>query len=84
MYGFIMQLAVLSSSWCFSVFTIEAHIWNNWCIYSYRCIPNQEFVEQYIKAYYLSEQQLSQWMKEHNVSGVQLHLALAWYVCICR
>lgn len=33
MYDFIMQLAVLSSPWCFCVFTIEAHIWNNWCIY---------------------------------------------------
>ena len=36
-------------------------------LFSSRPIPGREFVESYIKAYYLTEVDLEQWVKEHNV-----------------
>ena len=34
----------------------------------YSHIPGQDFVEQYIKAYYLSEHDIVKWIEEHKVS----------------
>jgi len=34
-----------------------------------RPIPGREFVEVYIKAYYLPETQLETWIYDHKVSG---------------
>lgn len=33
----------------------------------YRPIPEKEFVEGYIKAYYLPESQLDSWLQDHKV-----------------
>lgn len=33
-----------------------------------RPIPGREFVEQYVKAYYLPESHFENWIKEHSVS----------------
>lgn len=35
---------------------------------SIRPIPDREYVEHYIKAYYLAEAALEAWVQEHNVS----------------
>jgi hypothetical protein len=35
---------------------------------SIRPIPDREYVEQYIKAYYLPDTVLEAWIQEHNVS----------------
>jgi len=35
---------------------------------SIRPIPDREYVEHYIKAYYLPEATLEAWVQEHNVS----------------
>jgi Protein of unknown function C-terminus (DUF2451). len=35
---------------------------------SIRPIPAREYVEHYIKAFYLSETALEAWVQEHNVS----------------
>lgn len=38
-----------------------------------RPIPDKEFVETYIKAYYLTENDMERWIKEHRVrAGKQL------------
>lgn len=34
-----------------------------------RPIPDKEFVETYIKAYYLTENDMERWIKEHRVRG---------------
>jgi len=31
-------------------------------------IPNKDFVENYVKAYYQDETRLEEWMTQHNVS----------------
>jgi hypothetical protein len=36
---------------------------------SIRPIPDREYVENYIKAYYLQEAALESWIREHNVSS---------------
>lgn len=36
---------------------------------SIRPIPGTEYVEHYIKAYYLQEAALESWVREHNVSS---------------
>lgn len=36
-----------------------------------RPIPNREFVDQYVKAYYLQENNLEEWIKEHKVCYLQ-------------
>ena len=33
----------------------------------YRALPGREYVEKYIKAYYLPEQDMETWAKEHKV-----------------
>ena len=38
----------------------------------FRPIPGREYVEQYIKAYYLPEAQLETWIREHKVSAIDL------------
>lgn len=35
-----------------------------------RPVPHREYVENYIKAYYLPEFELEKWIKEHNVSQI--------------
>lgn len=34
-----------------------------------RPVPDREFVEAYVKAYYLSEADMELWVKEHKVRG---------------
>jgi len=41
---------------------------------SVRPIPGREYVEHYVKAYYLPEVALESWIREHNVSGSILTL----------
>jgi hypothetical protein len=43
---------------------------------SIRPIPDREYVEHYIKAYYLAEATLEAWVQEHNVSLYNLTLFL--------
>lgn len=38
----------------------------------YRPIPEKEFVEGYIKAYYLPESQLDVWLQDHKVFTIQV------------
>lgn len=33
-----------------------------------RPVPHREYVENYVKAYYLPEAELEKWIKEHSVS----------------
>ena len=37
--------------------------------YDFRPIPDREYVEAYVKAYYLPETQLEIWLRDHKVSG---------------
>lgn len=54
-----------------------------------RPIPDKEFVETYIKAYYLTENDMERWIKEHRVraekqlikfSLLLFCVVLVWYV----
>ena len=38
-------------------------------LYDFRPIPDREYVEAYVKAYYLPETQLEIWLRDHKVSG---------------
>ena len=40
------------------------------CCIFYRPIPEKDFVEGYIKAYYLPESQLDVWLQDHKVFTV--------------
>lgn len=42
---------------------------------SLRPIPHKEYVELYVKAYYIPEEQLEKWIREHTV-GTFLHQSL--------
>lgn len=44
-----------------------------------RPIPDKEFVETYIKAYYLTENDMERWIKEHRV-----RVKLAFFYCLLR
>lgn len=44
-----------------------------------RPIPDKEFVEAYIKAYYLTENDMERWIKEHRVRARKQGL----YLCVC-
>lgn len=47
-----------------------------------RPIPDKEFVETYIKAYYLTENDMERWIKEHRVrAGKQLIKFLFLFLC---
>lgn len=48
-----------------------------------RPIPDKEFVETYIKAYYLTENDMERWIKDHRVrTGVSVcSLPCAFLVC---
>lgn len=39
-------------------------------ISSMKPVPHREYVENYVKAYYLPEAELEQWIREHPVSGI--------------
>ena len=43
-----------------------------------RPIPDKEFVETYIKAYYLTENDMEQFIKNHRVSGGPLRPGPQW------
>lgn len=43
-------------------------------ISSMRPIPHKEYVENYVKAYYLPESELEKWIKEHKV--------FSFFVCL--
>ena len=54
-----------------------------------RPIPDKEFVETYIKAYYLTENDMERWIKEHRVRAEKqlikflfflFCVVLVWYV----
>ena len=51
----------------------------------YSHIPGQDFVEQYIKAYYLSEHDIVKWIEDHKVSSVECNKGIVtsirkqWY-----
>lgn len=47
-----------------------------------RPIPDKEFVETYIKAYYLTENDMERWIKEHRVRMVTLHGAFLSFLCV--
>lgn len=49
-------------------------------ISSMRPIPHKEYVENYIKAYYLPESELEKWIKEHKVYFILLLLLLFFYI----
>lgn len=38
------------------------------CVFPFRPIPDREYVEGYIKAYYFPENQLEGWLPEHRVT----------------
>lgn len=48
---------------------------------SIRPIPDREYVEHYIKAYYLPEAALEAWVHEHNEYSCKQLLALVSCVC---
>ena len=35
-----------------------------------RPIPDREFVETYVKAFYLTENEIERWIREHKVSEI--------------
>ena len=37
---------------------------------SLRPIPDREFVETYVKAFYLTENEMERWIREHKVSEI--------------
>lgn len=41
-----------------------------------RPIPEKEFVEAYVKAFYLTEPDMERWIREHKVN---FHLSFAFY-----
>lgn len=43
-------------------------------ISSLRPVPHKEYVENYVKAYYLPELELEKWIKEHKVISLGLSL----------
>lgn len=45
-------------------------------LYDIRPIPDKDYVETYIKAYYLPEQSLEKWIKEHNEYSSKQIIAL--------
>lgn len=50
-----------------------------------RPIPDKEFVETYIKAYYLTENDMEQFIKNHRVRGGRTEMNLLFYrpFCFC-
>lgn len=47
-----------------------------------RPIPDKEFVETYIKAYYLTENDMERWIKEHRVRGGRRVLFSVCFSCL--
>lgn len=47
-----------------------------------RPIPDKEFVETYIKAYYLTENDMERWIKEHRVRGGRRVLFSTCFSCL--
>lgn len=43
-------------------------------ISSLRPVPHKEYVENYVKAYYLPENELEKWIKEHSVCNFDIKL----------
>lgn len=46
-------------------------------------MPHKEYVEKYVKAYYLPEVELEKWIKEHKVSLICSEI-VQYYFCFCR
>lgn len=48
-----------------------------------RPVPHREYVENYVKAYYLPEIELEKWMREHSVINCQLFIYFQIFINSC-